>query len=469
VLKATSPVEPIMKITKSQVTQGQQDAVSLFESFAQRLAAALPTKTRPFFLSLVLGALLAIARRRTVTQWLKAAQVCDDYRQVFYHIPNIGCNGVEIFDAMHEIILEQLGPVITTAATIRIVLDDSPTKRYGRKIEGAGWHHNPTPGRTDAKTCFGHSWVVAVLVVTHPAFGEISLPIAAELYLRQKEIDKLQAKYKRTFQTKTAMAVKIVERLVPKFKGFGNPVEVIVDGGYAKDTVLLPLGKLDNVTTITRLRRDAAVFDLPIPPTKKKRGRPKTYGERIAMKAMIEDEEGWQYVECRQYGQVVKKRVKCFVATSKLTKGKPIKVVLIKENEKTWVPLMSTNAEQSAVEILESYGVRFGIEEVFKDLKEIWGWGKQELRLLESNEAATTMNMVLFGMVELATWNRTHQEIVDRSLSPWDDPNRRPSHADRRNFLRRAILTNELFDAYNAVSITAKIKNSIKRLLCLAG
>ena len=39
--------------------------------------------------------------------------------------------------------------------------------------------------------------------------------------------------------------------------------------------------------------------------------------------------------------------------------------------------------------------MRFGIEEVFKDLKAVWGWGKQELRLLESNEAATVMNMVL--------------------------------------------------------------------------
>jgi hypothetical protein len=461
-------VEPIMKIKNSQVTKGQQDVVSLFETFAQRLAAALPKRTQPFFLSLLLGALLAVARRRTVTQWIRAAQLSDDFRQAFYHIPNIGCKGVEIFDTMHDIIIEQLRPVIATAATIRIVLDDSPTKRYGRKIEGAGYHHNPTPGRTNAKICFGHSWVVAVLVVTHPAFGEISLPIAAELYLRKKEIDKLQAKYKRTFQTKTAMAVKIVERLVPKFKGFGKPIEVIVDGGYAKDTVLLPLGKLDNVTTITRLRRDAAVFDMPVVPAKKGRGRPKTYGERIAMKAMVEDEEGWQYVKCRQYGQVVTKKVKCFVATSKLTKGKPIKVVLIKEDEKTWVPLMSTNAGQSAAEVLESYGVRFGIEEVFKDLKEVWGWGKQEVRLLESNEAATAMNMVLYGMVELATWNRTHKELVDRSLSPWDDQNRRPSHAERRNFLRRAILTNEFIAACNTQTITTKLKKTLKRLLYLA-
>ena len=47
-------------------------------------------------------------------------------------------------------------------------------------------------------------------------------------------------------------------------------------------------------------------------------------------------------------------------------------------------------------------------------------------------------------MTELATWDRTQEELVDRSGSPWDDADRRPSHADRRNFLRRAILLQEL-------------------------
>ena len=232
--------------------------------------------------------------------------------------------------------------------------------------------------------------------------------------------------------------------------------------------MLLPLKDLSTVTTITRLRRDAVVFEVPPPKKKNQRGRPKTYGDRIDMKAMVESKQGWRYVECRQYGQIVRKKVKCFVATSKLTKGKPIKVVLIKENEKVWVPLMSTNEDQSAKEILESYGVRFGIEEVFKDLKDIWGWGKQELRLLESNEAATVMNMLLFGMVELATWHRTSEELIDRKHYPWDDANRRPSHADRRNFLRRSMLLNEFNAALASQSITNKLKSTLKRLLNLA-
>jgi hypothetical protein len=456
-------VEPTMK-TKKQ----KNVSVTIFQAIADRLAAKLPRKTKPFFLSLLLGALLAVARRRTVTTWLQAAQISDDFRQAFYHIPNIGRKSKILFDDIFDQILEKLGPALAMATFIRIVLDDSPTKRYGKKIEGAGYHHNPTPGRTNAKHCFGHSWVVAVLVVTHPIFGEISLPIAAELYLRQKEIDKLNEKYARKFKTKTTIVVEMVKRLVPKFKGVDKPIEIIVDGGYAKDTVLLPLKELDNVVTITRLRRDAALFTIPPKPKKRGKGRPKVYGDRIDMKAKVASNRGWHNVECRQYGQVVTKKVKWFTAATKLTKGQPVKVVIVKEDEKTWVPLMSTDARMEVKEILESYGIRFGIEEVFKDLKEVWGWGKQELRLLESNEAATTLNMLLFSMTELSTWDRSSEELVDRRFRPWDDSTRRPSHADRRNFLRYSILANEFNAVLDLSFMPKKIINAVKRLLSLA-
>jgi hypothetical protein len=381
-------------------------------------------------------------------------------------MPSIGRKSQELFDEMLHCIIEQLGNALATASFIRIVIDDSPTKRYGKHVEGAGNHHNPTPGKTDATLCFGHSWVVATLVITHPLFGEISFPIAAELYLRKKEIAKLEAKYHRTFKTKTTMAVEMIKRLEPQFKAFEKTIEIIVDGGYAKNTVLVPLGKLANVVTITRLRRDAALFEIPPKPLKRGRGRPKVYGERMDLKSMVESPDGWEEVECRQYGQVVSKQVKSFVAASRLTGGKPIRVVIVKENDKTWLPLMSTDAAMSVVEILESYAVRFGIEEMFKDLKDVWGWGKQELRKLESNEAATTMNMLLFGMTELSTWERSQEELVDRS--PWDDWERRPSHANRRNCLRRAILAKDFYDALRGARLTPKIILALEKLMRLA-
>ena len=156
------------------------------------------------------------------------------------------------------------------------------------------------------------------------------------------------------------------------------------------------------------------------------------------------------------------------MATSRLTRGKPIRVVLVKENDKTWLPLISTDAEMSVVEILESDAVRFGMEEMFKDVKDVWGWGKQELRKLESNEAATTMNMLLFGMTELSTWERLQEELVDRSGCPWNDGERRPSHADRRNFLRRAILAKDFYEALRGARLTTKIIRTLEKLRRLA-
>ena len=450
------------------IQQGHQLALELFQHIAERLDRKLKTPIRTFFIPLIFGALLAIARRRTVTKWIQAAGLSKKYQSIFYHMSNIGCNSKELFGEIIKCITEQLGDVIATAFFIRLVLDDTPTKRYGPKVEGAGYHHNPTPGKTDAKLCYGHSWVVATLVMTHPLFGEVSFPIGAELYLRQKEIDKLKAKYGRQFKTKMTIAVEMIERLVPEFKGFEKRIHVIVDGGYANESVLSPLDKLTNVVVITRFRRDVALFEIPLQSVVRGRGRPRKYGKQIDVKSLVASLDGWEEIECRQYGRWVTKRVKSFIATSRITRGKPIKVVIVKEDEKTWLPLISTDVEVSALDILESYAVRFGIEEMFKDLKEVWGWGKQELRLLESNEGAATMNMLLFGMTELATWDRSSAELVDRQYSPWDDESRRPSHSDRRNYLRRAVVARELKDAMQWAKIPAKIMHTLEKLMQIA-
>ena len=86
------------------ISQGQQDSINLFQSFAEQLGKRLKPKTKTYFLQLLLGVLLAFHRRRTVTQWIQAAQISDHYRQVFYHMDNIGRKSPELFDEMLKII-----------------------------------------------------------------------------------------------------------------------------------------------------------------------------------------------------------------------------------------------------------------------------------------------------------------------------------------------------------------------------
>jgi len=84
--------------------QGRQKAVTLFQSFTQQLAEKVRTKTQAFFLPLLYGILLAIAQRRTVTTWLRAAQISDDFRSVFYHKPSIGRKSNDLLNAMSVIL-----------------------------------------------------------------------------------------------------------------------------------------------------------------------------------------------------------------------------------------------------------------------------------------------------------------------------------------------------------------------------
>jgi len=105
------------------------------QAIAQRLAAKLKAQVRVFFLPLILGALLAIAQRRTVPQWIRAAGLSEDYQKIFYHMRSIGRKHQVLFDKMLAFILEDLGEVLATARSIRLLIDETPTKRYSAKVE----------------------------------------------------------------------------------------------------------------------------------------------------------------------------------------------------------------------------------------------------------------------------------------------------------------------------------------------
>ncbi|MDR3110226.1 MAG: hypothetical protein LBU65_11160 [Planctomycetaceae bacterium] len=58
----------------------------------------------------------------------------------------------------------------------------------------------------------------------------------------------MKGKYKTLqFSPKTEMLVKMFNRLMPYFAGFDRLIELIVDGGYAKKSVLAPVSQKENV------------------------------------------------------------------------------------------------------------------------------------------------------------------------------------------------------------------------------
>jgi hypothetical protein len=435
-----------------------------WSEWSEWLAAGLHARNRWRLPVLLVGILFAHGRR-TVTTWLRAAGVSDDYQDYYYFLAALGGKTKSVATQLLLLVLRTL----TLPDRLLLVIDDTPTKRYGPKVEGADIHRNPTPGPADQKYLYGHIWVTLSLALRHPRFGALALPLRAMLYVRRKTIAKIPKWRGWTFATKLVLAARLVEWIAPLLKQAGKTLWVVVDGGYAKAPFLRRALRA-GATVIGRLRKDAALWDLPPKPPRGRRrgrGRPRKYGKhKLSLAKRAAHREGWELAQCTVYGKTVTKLYKTFLATYRPVGG-TIRVVIVQE-DRDWLPFFSTDPEATAVEILEAFADRATIEQDFHDVKEVWGAGQQQVRNIWTNLAVYHLILWMHTLVELWSWNRPHDELCDRSQSPWDDADRRPSHADRRKALRRHILGAELSTITAVWSLPRKILRLARRLLALA-
>jgi len=141
-------------------------------------------------------------------------------------------------------------------------------------------------------------------------------------------------------------------------------------------------------------------------------------------------------------------------------------VVLVREAD-GWQAFFCTDPTATVEQILEAFADRAAIELGFHDLKEVHGAGQQQVRHYWANIAVYHLNLWLHTLIELWAWGQSHGQLCDRSQSPWDDPERRPSHADRRNALRRRCLQTEFQGLQVRCRLAPKIRTLVRRLLKL--
>jgi hypothetical protein len=348
-----------------------------------------------------------------------------------------------------------------------LAIDDTPTPRSGPCVEGAGIHHNPTPGPAGEKFVYGHLWVLLAGLAKHPHWGTLALPLHASLYVRHKDLPQIPPEYAWEFRTKLELAAAQLRWLKPWVAHVAEQLWVAVDGGYAKKPFLRP-ARQEGFTVVSRLRKDSALWSVP-PTTRRpgQRGPLPTYGkQRIDLAKRAGHKQGWQQVECVQYGKRVSKTIKTFLATWRPAGGL-IRVVIVKEDD-DWLPYFSTDPEATPVEILEGMADRGAEEQTFKDSKEVWGAGQQQVRNVHSNEGCFNLNLWMYSLVEAWAWGRAEEDLVDRSASPWDSEPRRPSHADKRRALQREVLRGEIEEALAGRPSKEKMRALAQRLLELA-
>jgi hypothetical protein len=427
------------------------------------LASVLDPRSAPRLARMLFGAILARGRR-TVTSWIRSAGLSQEFRPCYTTVSAAGKRADGVAARLVHAVVK---PLLAGMDRLVFGIDDTPTPRYGPRVQGAGVHHNPTPGPAGGPFVYGHVWVVLGLLAAHPLWGVIALPLLARLYVRKKDLGGIDKRHRPAFRTKLELAVELV-RWAKCWLGFlGKPLWVVADGAYAKAAFLKPV-IASGVVVVSRLRKDAALWGVPGERPAGRRGPNRKYGEhRIELAKRAGQKRGWQSGTFELYGKTVVKRYKTFEATWRPVGG-VIRVVLVDE-PKGWIAFFCTDTSASAAEILGLVADRFSLETTFRDVKEVVGAGQQQVRHVWASVGSFHVCLWTFTMTEAWAWDRDEQGLVaHRSASPWDDKPRRPSHADKRRAWRRELLGNEIDAVLRDATEHEEMRDLAQRLLNLA-
>ena len=129
--KTSQPKEPAMPLSF---------LPALLSTCLQRMDRCLPAQCSVRVPLLCFGILLADGRR-TVSSWLRAANITVEFRAAYNTVGACGRRA----DWMAASVLRTVETILPPGR-LRLALDDTPTRRWGPEIEGAGLHHNPNPG-----------------------------------------------------------------------------------------------------------------------------------------------------------------------------------------------------------------------------------------------------------------------------------------------------------------------------------
>src|SRR5689334_8934663 len=291
------------------------------------LKPALHSRTR-WRLPVVLLGLLFARGRRTVTSWLRAQGIAADYDDYYYFLSSLGRK----IEPLATRLFQQLLAHLPIGQRVLLVIDDSPTARYGPQVEGAGLHRNPTSGPDDHKFLYGHIWVTMAVLLRHPLWHTIALPLRALLYVKQKDMPKLARRCRWPFRTKLQLAGELVTWAAKLLGPLGKTLWLVVDGAYAYRSlfrIVLPLG----ATIVSRLRKDAGLRTLPKPRRPGERGGKRKYGEhKISLAKRAAHRRGWQTITAVMYGRKIIKTYKTFLATWRPIGG-VIRVVIVRQSD----------------------------------------------------------------------------------------------------------------------------------------
>src|SRR5215211_3871445 len=326
---------------------------------------------------LLIGAIL-VPGRRTVTSLLRITGRSHERHFVNYHrvlsravwCPRAGARWCPRAGA--RLLLGLLVDAFAPCGPVIVALDDTIERRWGRRIRARGIYRDPVRSSEAhfVKTS-GLRWMSLMLIAPIPWAERVwALPLLTALVPSERSRHEQGRQHKTLLDVGRQLALQ-VRRWLP-----GRDLVLVGDSGFSA-LLFLDALRRGGVTTITRLRLDAALYDPAPPRLPGTVGRPRTKGARLpTLSELLRDKSTpWQAIVVLGWYGAGARRIEITSASAVWRHSGlpvvPIRWVLIRDPEHRFAPqaLLCTDLARDPAQIVSWFVRRWQVEVTFQEAR----------------------------------------------------------------------------------------------------
>ncbi len=235
------------------------------------------------------------------------------------------------------------------------VADGLKVAKEGRKMPAVKRLHQESANNSKPEFISGHSFQAMGLLVQGPLGQVFSVPLLSRIH----EGLVFSNRDKRS----------LLDKLVHMFMGVADvldePVYLLADAYYASKKIILPLLQKHH-HLVTRVRRNTVAWYPAPQPKKRRRGRPRIYGEKLRLRELWTSKDLFTSAPSPVYGEMnTELRYYCIDLLWRPV-GRFVRFVLVEHPDRGRLILMTTDTSLSPLDVIALYGYRFKIEVSFK-------------------------------------------------------------------------------------------------------
>jgi hypothetical protein len=410
---------------------------------------------------LVVGALLAPGKR-TVTAVLRVMGLSQERQFQAYHrvLNRARWSSLAVARVLLGLVVRTFAPT----GPVVVGIDDTLERRRGEKIKAKGIYRDPVrSSRSHMVKASGLRWLCAMLLAEIPWAGRVwALPFLTALCPSERYHQQRGQRHK-TLPEWAGQLIGLLHRWLP-----GREVVVVADSSYAVIELLKQVSDTPDVSLITRLRLDAALYDPAPPRAPRQNGRPRKKGARrpTLQRVLSDPQTQWRTVRVNNwYGGGAREGELCTDTAVWYHTGLPpvpIRWALIRDPQSEFEPqaLVTTQLDHAPIQMLEWFVRRWTMEVTFEEARAHLGLETQR----QWNDLAISRTTpTLFGCYSLVTL-MAHalpraKARVARTAAWYAKP--RPTFSDALAVVRRELWSHSHFSTSSAKPEVVEIPRSL--------